>query len=168
MRTLLPRMKEILFDALSPTPTRVKTVDCRPNAWIEANRGATKYPAIFLWPDGGEITESEITREALRSLKVVMTIIFHSMDPNHVVFNEDRGVFALTEKALTVFAKNKRLSTTDDPEGVVTGMQLPISTLAGEAEDEGSAFVVSTVSLIEFWREGIPWTSWRNDESSFI
>jgi hypothetical protein len=148
-------------------PHNVKLIDCRPDAWIRENMNARNYPAIFIWLDRYNLSESQMPNVADTSTKVTITCLHHSSDPDYIAFDEDKGVFALNAAALTVLAKNKKLRTDTDPTGLVRGLRLPIGVQAVERED-GTAFIIGTVAMVEFFSHDVPWTSVENNESSFI
>lgn len=167
MRLLLPRIRDILKADLLQLPHSVKLIDCRPNAWIMANLNAKNYPGIYIWGDSDRLTESEFPNVADRSMKVAITCLQHSSDSDYAAFDEDKGVYALNAAALTVLAENKKLKTTEDPTGLVTGLKLPINIQTVE-RSEGTSFVIGTVAIVEFFTRDTPWTSTENNETSFI
>lgn len=168
MRELLPRIRDVLqAEMLNVPPHNVKLIDCRPDAWIVANMNARNYPAIFVWLDQYNLSESQMPNVADMSTKVMITCLHHSSDPDYIAFNEDKGVFALNAAALTVLAKNKKLRTEADPTGLVRGIRLPIGVQSVERED-GTAFIIGTVAMVEFFNHDVPWSSAENSETSFI
>jgi len=167
MRLLLPRLKDLLFTALSPLPSGVKMVDARPDAWIQANFGALKYPSIFIWGDSDELSESVLSNEAVRTMRVAITCLHHSSSPQYVSFDEGKGVFGLTDKILNVIAKNKTMTDETGMNPVANGARLPINIQSVQRE-LGMAFVVGTVSIVEFYRDGQVWSSSDNSDNIFI
>jgi len=167
VRLLLPTLRDLLKMVLVEPPARVRTVDCRPNAWIEANLGATKYPAVFIWGDSDEIMESSFANDANRVLRVAITCLHHSSDPNFASFDPSQGVYGLIEAVLNVIAANKKLRTAQYLDGVVRGWSLPIR-ISSIERTEGTAFIVGTVAILEFYRDSQVWTSSENDDLNFI
>jgi len=165
MKRLLPRIVELL-QPLKELPYRIKLIDARPNAWIELNLGAGRYPAVFVWSDGQEIQDSIKGNEATRILRISLTCLQHSSDPNYATFGANKGIFELTDAALNILASNKKLSNVGGDEAC-SGMNLPIRIQSVE-RTEGSSFVIGDVAIIEFYRYGLDWPSTENNSTQMI
>jgi hypothetical protein len=168
MITLLPALKDYLTTELGST---VKIVDIRPEAWIAQNLNSNLLPAVFLWEDSKTWQTGIGTSSADEILRVVVTILYQSIDPDVANFHESRGIFALTETIVSKLVENKSLG------GAADGLELPIDSQSFQytvqsgrrdqvgAGSRGGLYAVGNALSFQYIRHTrLNWSGRENDE----